>query len=134
MAKVNGKTVQMYVLSSDTSSDVLIAGQIEGSISCSNPIIEDTDKSDTARSILGQAVPAYDVDLTMHFDAADTGQDALRAGISAGSSITLKRFDGGVETDSVVGYVSTWNESLPNNDVVTATATINLTGDASAFL
>ena len=134
MAKVNGKTVQFYVQSADTSTMVIVDGQIEGTISVSNPVIEDTDKNDTNRSLLGATVPAYTIDLTMHFDAADAGQDRVRALMTGGTLTTISRYDSAASTGQATGYIESYSESLPNNDIVTATATIQLTGDASGLL
>lgn len=131
MAKLNGKDVQFYTTD---GSDIIIDGQIEATISCSNPIIEDTDKNDTSRSILGQAVPSYTCEMTVHFDAADAGQDAVRTAISAGSSITLKRYDSGSSVATATGYVTEYSLSAPTEEIITANITVELDGDGAAFL
>jgi hypothetical protein len=134
MAKVNGKTVQFWVQSSDDITMLIVDGQIEGTISCSNPVIEATDKNDTARALLGNAVPSYTIDLTIHQDAEDAGQDRVRSLISSGGLVTVSRYDSGASTSQITGYIESYSESLTAEDVVTATCTIQLTGDASGLL
>lgn len=132
MAKLNGKNILIYL---DDTTDAVLTGQIDGSFEISNSAIEDTDKSDTHRSILGTTRAGGTLNVTVHADATDAVQDALRAACAAGTSVSLVRYVSGSEASApVTCYVTNYTESAPQDDVVTATITLEIDGDPSAMM
>jgi len=125
MAIIHGR------LSNVTFSGSAVGGIIDASFSGSRAELDSTEHDDAARTYISGRMDAT-VDLSLHWDEADSGQGALADNWfnNTGAEALVFRMQtaGGAHSYTANAFVTSWNPSGPNDDTGKVSCTLRISG------